>query len=132
MNMSNSSGLPNPTDAYNYLFNNVHAQVFLNKLASYGIVPNTEAEVSDLFALAGQLRHIDSSDKQASDSSRFGYAVAGLNDALNSTPEGQIQQAYEQDYAVKQATYDLANDPSIYSSILSLKAHEAAVLAGNS
>jgi hypothetical protein len=125
MNMSNSSGLPNPNDAYNYLFSNVHAEVFMNKLAGYGIVPSTEAEVSDLFALAGQLRHIDSPEKQAAEHSRFGYAVAGLNDALNSTPEAQ-------DYAVKQATYDLANDPNIYNSILALKAHEAAVLAGNS
>jgi hypothetical protein len=122
---ANSNGLPNPNDAYNYLFNNVHAQVFLNKLASYGIVPSTEAEVSDLFALAGQLRHIESPEKQAADHSRFGSAVAGLNAALTSTPEAQ-------DFAVKQATYDLANDPAIYSSILSLKAHEAAVLAGNS
>ena len=122
---ANSNGLPNPNDAYNYLFNNVHAQVFLNKLASYGIVPSTEAEVSDLFALAGQLRHIDSPEKQAADHSRFGSAVAGLNAALTSTPEAQ-------DFAVKQATYDLANDPAIYNSILSLKAHEAAVLAGNS
>lgn len=123
--MSNSNGLPNPNDAYNYLFSNVHAQVFMNKLAGYGIVPSTEAEVSDLFALAGQLRHIDSPTKQAADHSRFGSAVAGLNAALTSTPEAQ-------DYAVKQATYDLANDPAIYNAILSLKAHEAAVLAGNS
>ena len=123
--MANSNGLPNPTDAYNYLFSNVHAQVFLNKLAGYGIVPSTEAEVSDLFALAGQLRHIDSPEKQAAEHSRFGSAVAGLNNALTSTPEAQ-------DYAVKQATYDLANDPAIYNSILSLKALEAAVLAGNS
>lgn len=125
MNMSNSNGLPNPNDAYNYLFSNVHAQVFMNKLAGYGIVPSTEAEVSDLFALAGQLRHIDSPTKQAADHSRFGSAVAGLNAALTSTPEAQ-------DFAVKQATYDLANDPAIYNAILSLKAHEAAVLAGNS
>jgi len=123
--MANSNGLPNPTDAYNYLFSNVHAEVFMNKLAGYGIVPSTEAEVSDLFALAGQLRHIDSPTKQAADHSRFGSAVAGLNAALTSTPEAQ-------DYAVKQATYDLANDPAIYNSILALKAHEAAVLAGNS
>lgn len=122
---NNSNNLPNPADAYNYLFNNVHAQVFLNKLASYGIVPGTEKEVSDLFALAGQLRHIESPEKQASEQSRFGSAVAGLNAALTSTPEAQ-------DFAVKQATYDLANDPAIYNSILSLKAHEAAVLAGNS
>jgi len=123
--MANSNDLPNPNDAYNYLFSNVHAEVFMNKLAGYGIVPSTEAEVSDLFALAGQLRHIDSPTKQAADHSRFGSAVAGLNAALTSTPEAQ-------DYAVKQATYDLANDPNIYNSILALKAHEAAVLAGNS
>lgn len=126
----NSNVLPNPTDAYNYLFNNVHAQVFLNKLASYGITPSTEQEVSDLFALAGQLRHIDSPEKQATDRSRFGHAVSGLNAALTATPAGQAQQAQKEDFAVKQAMYDLANDPGIYSSIISLKAHEAAVLAG--
>ena len=37
----NTQALPNPADAYNQLFNDVHAQVFLGKLASYGIQPTT-------------------------------------------------------------------------------------------
>jgi hypothetical protein len=33
--------------------------------------------------------------------------------------------------AIKQAAAELAQDPSVYNAVLSLKAHEAAILAGS-
>lgn len=122
---------PNPVEAYNHLFQNIHAQVFLNKLASeYGIQVNSEKEASDLFAIAGQLRAHENPVKQAADQSRFGDAASALNSVIESTPAGQQKLAYTQDFAIKQAAADLMQDPAIYNSVLALKAEEAAQLAG--
>jgi hypothetical protein len=127
----NTQALPNPAEAYNQLFDGVHAQVFLGKLASYGIQPTTEKEAADLFALAGQLRHVDSPEKQAAAQSRFGGAVSALDSVLGSTPMAQQQAAAIGGQAIKQAAAELAQDPSVYNAVLSLKAHEAAILAGS-
>jgi len=108
----------------------VHAQVFLGKLASYGIQPTTEKEAADLFALAGQLRHVDGPEKQAASQSRFGGAVSALNSVLGQSPAGQQQQAAVYGQAIKQAASELMQDASVYNAVLALKAHEAAILAG--
>jgi hypothetical protein len=126
----NTQALPNAADAYNQLFDGVHAQVFLGKLASYGIQPTTEKEAADLFALAGQLRHVDSPVKQAAEQSRFGGAVSALDSVLGHSPVAQQHQAAAYGQAIKQAAADLMQDPSVYNAVLSLKAHEAAILAG--
>jgi len=114
------SALPSAVDAYNHLFHNVHAEIFFGKLASFGIQPATEKEASDLLALAGQLRDVDTPEKQAADQSRFSPALAALN-SVTATEEQSI----------KQAAAALSQDPGIYNAVLALKAHEAAVLAGN-
>jgi hypothetical protein len=128
---TNTQALLNPAVAYDQLFNNVHAQVFLGKLASYGIQPTTEKEAADLFALAGQLRHVDGPEKQAAAQSRFGGAVSALDSVLDSTPMAQRQASAIGANAIKQAAAELAQDPSVYNAVLSLKAHEAAILAGS-
>jgi hypothetical protein len=127
----NAQALPDPAQAYQQLYDGVHARVFLSKLASYGIQPTTDKEAADLFELAGQLRHLDSPVKQAAEQSRFGGAVSALNSVLGSTPAGLQQQAMIQNQAIKQAAAELAQDPGFYNAVLSLKAHEAALLAGN-
>ena len=131
--MSNikAASLPEPQDAYNKLYQDVHAQVFLGKLASYGIQPTTEKEAADLFAIAGQLRHVDGSEKQAASRSRFGGASNALGTIMNQTPAGKQQSAAANQQAIKQAVDQLAEDPSIYNAVLSLKAAEATALAGN-
>ena len=116
----NQSALPSAAEAYNYLFDNVHSQVFFGKLASYGIQPTTEKEAADLLVLAGKLQHVDTAEKQAADQSRFATAVS----ALDSVTAGGEQ-------SIKQAAAALSQDPSVYNAVLALKAHEAAVLAGN-
>jgi len=126
----NTQALPNAADAYNQLFDGVHAQVFLGKLASYGIQPTTEKEAADLFALAGQLRHVDGPEKQAASQSRFGGAVSALNSVLGQSPAGRQQQAVANGQAIKQAAAELMQDAGVYNAVLSLKAHEAAILAG--
>ena len=128
----NTQALPDPADAYRQLFDGVHAQVFLGKLASYGIQPTTEKEAVDLFALAGRLRHVDGAEKHAAAQSRFSGAVSSLDSVLDASSATAQQQFAVRDQAIKQAAYELARDPGVYNAVLSLKAAEAALLADNS
>lgn len=126
----NSVTLPSPEDAYTQLFDGVHSQVFFGKLASHGIQPTTEKEAQDLFNLAGRLRHVDGPEKQAETQSRFGGAISALDSVLGNTPEGRQRIAANGRQAVKQAAAELMQDPGVYNAVLSLKAQEAALLAG--
>jgi hypothetical protein len=131
MSRENQATLPDPSAAYNTLFDNVHAQVFFGKLASYGIQPTTEKEAGDLLEIAAQLRNVDNPVKQASTRSRFGDAASALNSVVSSTPYGQKQAAVAEDHAIKQAAATLAQDPAVYNAVLALRVQEAAALAGN-
>lgn len=131
MSQTNQAVLPSADAAYGTLFDNVHAEVFFGKLASYGIQPGTEKEAADLLQIAAQLRNVDNPVKQASAQSRFGDAAQALGSVVSATPYGQKQAAIAQDHAIKQAAAQLAQDPSLYNAVLALKAHEAAVLSGN-
>jgi len=131
MSNNGAASLPNPQDAYNQLYSDVHTEVFLGKLASYGIQPTTEKEAADLFAIAGQLRHVDGPEKQAADQSRFGGASDALGTIMNQTPAGQQQAAASHQHAIKSAAAQLSQDPSVYNAVLSLKLADAAALAGD-
>ena len=130
MSTETQAQLPDPVEAYNHLFDGVHAEVFLGKLASFNIQPTTEKETADLFNLAGRLRHVDGPEKQAATQSRFGGAVTALDSILGQTPEGQQQKQAASGQAIKLAAAELMRDPNVYNSVLALKANEAALLAG--
>ena len=127
MSNENQASLPEPADAYNNLFEGVHANVFFGKLANQGFQPQSEKEAGDLLQLAGRLRHVEDNEKAASaHHSRFGGAVGALDSALGASAQTA---AIAESQAIKAAAAQLAEDPAIYNSVLSLKAAEAAVLA---
>ena len=132
MSDENQATLPQPADAYNHLFEGVHANVFFGKLANHGFQPQSEKEAADLLQLAGRLRHVDDTEKAASaDHSRFENPLGALDGVLEGTSLGNVKaaQAYnEESQAIKAAAAQLAAEPLFYNSVLSLKAHEAAVL----
>jgi hypothetical protein len=114
-----ADALPDPVQAYNHLFANVHSRVFFDKLASAGLAPATEKEAQDLLSLAGRLRQVSSvEEKQAS--SRFGEAVAALDTVTQQVPGNR-------ELAVKQAAAGVLQDPATYQALLSLHLHEAAL-----
>jgi hypothetical protein len=118
--------LPNPVDAYNHLFGDVHSRVFFGTLANtYGISPSTEKEASDLFEIAAQLRELPTPTQERNNGSRFQKAAGALNSVTRDSA------AVEAD-SIKQAAAMLSQDPSIYASVLSLKLKEAELLNGNS
>lgn len=122
------ASLPDPETAFGNLFDGVHQQVFFGRLAAHGVAPQNEKEAEDLLLLAGRLRAAEEHEKQAGDS-RFGAPLAALDGVLGGS--GFQKQAYDQEQAmaIKEAAAELANDPTIYNSVLALKAHEASVLA---
>lgn len=124
----NEQALPEVGEAYNNLFEGVHANVFFGKLANHGIQPQNEKEAADLLELAGKLRGVDDNQKEAGDS-RFANPVGALDEVLSETPQGQQAQAQEEEATYKSAAAQLAQEPVFYNSVLALKANEAAILA---
>ena len=126
----NEQALPEVGEAYNNLFEGVHANVFFGKLANHGIQPQNEKEAADLLELAGKLRGVDNNndEKEAGDS-RFANPVGALTEVLGETPQGQHAKAQEEEAVFKAAAEQLAEEPVFYNSVLALKANEAAILA---
>lgn len=123
--------MPSYDDAYNFLFRNLHAQVFTEKLASYGINPQSEEELGEYLTLAGNLRKIEDQlhVKQASDQMSL---VKMANQQLSSHL-GLSQQNFhaEEEASIKNAVASVCSSPDIYNSILSLKWYEAKELLDN-
>tara|TARA_R100000005_G_C4863577_1_gene123674 strand:- start:175 stop:573 length:399 start_codon:yes stop_codon:yes gene_type:complete len=126
----NNQGLPDVGEAYNNLFEGVHANIFFGKLAQAGIQPQNEKEAADLIELAEKLRGVNDNEKQAGDS-RFSGPVNALGAVIGETPQGQQAQAIEEAQSIKAAAAELAKEPVFYNSVLALKAHEAAIHANN-
>ncbi len=130
---SNQAVLPDAKTAYDHLFDNVHAQVFFGRLAQRGIIPQDEKQASDLFALAGRLRHVTQAEKTAGDQeSPYAGALRALDNLLSQSGlGGQVKQAQarERELAIKEAAAQVAEDPAIYNAVLSLKSYEASLAA---
>ena len=119
--------------AYQTLFDGVHARVFFGNLASRGYEPQSEKEAQDLLELAGRLRHVDENEKAGEDGGAFANALYDLDGVLSDNGmDGHVKsaKAQEVELSIKQAAAEAATDPSIYNAVLALKAHEAAIQAG--
>jgi hypothetical protein len=124
--------LPDVQTAYNTLFDGVHQQVFFNKLASYGFVPQNEKEAAEMLELAGKLRYVEGEEeKAAADESRVSQANVALDNVLGIPREQGEKRAAAEDEsaAISQAAAQLAEEPAFYNSVLALKAAEAASYA---
>lgn len=122
---------PTPQQAYDFLFRNLHAQVFVEKLASYGINPQTEDELAHYMELAGKLRQFEdqATVKQASAHMDL---VKQANQMLNEQlgiPQNQFDS--EEEAAIKSAAARVIESPDIFNSILTLKFAEAQRLFAN-
>jgi hypothetical protein len=118
--------LPDPQEAYDTLFSQVHERIFFHKLAAAGIVPRTRDEAVWMVETAYDLRRLGQNQnvKQANDESNPYYQMrAGLQTVLEQN--GIYGQATDQTVNVKYAATALANDPTLYNAVLALKAHEA-------
>jgi uncharacterized lipoprotein YajG len=129
--MSTDNALPAPEQAFGHLFDSVHQEVFVNKLAAAGMMPKSAEELQGYYELAGKLRAANEHPavKQAAAQES---KVAELNASLDSVladmgVDSGVKEAAEQeaDLSYQQAAAYLAQDPSIYNSVLSVKLAQA-------
>jgi len=130
MSETNTSALPDPNEAYDHLFREVRANVFFNKLASYGRQPANEADAASLLETAAKLRTISESQpvKQAEASGKYAQASSALDRLMGANGlDGQYKQAAAQEEELSFQNYarQLAQDPSVYNSVLAVKQAQA-------
>jgi hypothetical protein len=118
----NDNGLMPVDAAYETLREQIYAPVFFAKLASFGVVPQSQGEQEELYLLAEKLRQATGgSEKSASGSGRFGDALYALENVLDTQPVSSADASQ----AIKTAAAQTAADPVIYNSVLSLLASAA-------
>lgn len=122
--------LPDAETAFNNIFNGVRARVFFNKCAAAGIAPQNQQEAQYMLETAADLRIArDASVKTAGDENNPFYRMRhGLRNAMaeQGLDHGIKQaQAQNEEFYIKQAALELSQDPTIFNSILALKADEA-------
>lgn len=124
-----TNSLPDVAAAQAHILQTVHSDAFFNRLAQYGHMPQTEKQAADLLQLGFKLAAVSEEPtvKQAEEAQDF-YAQAnlGLDAALHQTGLA-TKQASDDEYLRVAAAY--AQDPSIYTSALAIKAAQAAALS---
>lgn len=127
--------LPNVKTAYDTLFSQIQARAFFGRLGQLGYSPTSEKQAQEYLNLAGKLRVIeqdpqvkaanDANDPIAQASAALDTAMArfGLDTGVKTAA------AQEADVSRRNIAAQLAADPSLYASVLSLKSAEASQLA---
>lgn len=125
----NEPRLPDPKQAMDTIFQKVYRDTVLHTLAGRGYGPRTQKEAEDVFRTIQQLNAAEASPafKQAADNNPFGVAADALGGLLQQN--GVQGPPTSRALAVKQAAADLAQDPDLYGSVLSVKFAEAAAMA---
>lgn len=118
--------------AYDTIVNNLAAPYFFEKLAANGIVPQSQKEASDMWAVASKLHTMYNAEQEkiaAANESRF----AGLNSELDQILAATGLTSAQASEAEKSATFDAAasvaaDSPEIASAVLTLQAEAQAAL----
>lgn len=126
--MSNNN-LPDPQQAYDTIFQGVHAKVFFHKLAAAGFQPRSEGEAAYMLETAAKLRAIQESAqvKQAAEQENPYFQLSkSLDTVMDQYGFSGRPRYQEAEISYKQAADSLMRDPAIYNAVLSLKAAEYA------
>ena len=129
--MSTTASLPGTKEAYDTLFQGIHERVFFAKCAAAGFAPRTRDEANWMLDTAFKLRQV-SEAKQVKEAASQDNPFFKMNAALDKLmaehglDQYQKQAAFEaQEVGFRKAAAELANDPTFYNAVLSLKAAEA-------
>lgn len=123
--------LPSPTDAYNFLLQEVHARAFLQKCAALGWNPRSDQEAEWMLDTAFKLRVAKGAEKTAgagpADNPFFALNAAVSKALADKGLDVGIKQAEAQDLdrSLRATAKALASDPRFYNSVLSVKAAQA-------
>lgn len=122
--------LPDVNTAYQNVFDGLHNRIFFGRLASRGHTCHNDKQAAVLLELAGKLEgaELEAQQKVGADSSDpYVAANAALDNVLAASgfTSGTKQAAAEAENSLEAAAAELAQDPTIYDSVLALKAAEA-------
>ena len=113
------------------MLDSLYAEAFFGKMAEYGHVPQTQEDAIGMLETAYQLDMVSGDEEtqkvaaaQHANYSHYANANNSLKEVLSSAGYGPSHQEVEQN-GIKQAAYALAQDPNLYSSVLTVKAAEA-------
>lgn len=99
-------------DAYQLIYENVHAPSFFQKLAEHGIVPQTQAESKDLLELGGVLLGKYAQQQDHPGQSKYAFLVKEVQ---------KIPSTQDEDALLKAAGAELAADPTWSRAALTLQ-----------
>lgn len=121
--------LPDGNQAYDLLFQQIHAPVFFETLAARGYNVTTQKEAQDYLGMAQQLRMAEENNlvKAAEETSAVAGAAAQLDRLMGA--HGLSKQAAANQVAIQGEARRLAAAPDIYNSVLALKCLEATHVA---
>lgn len=124
---TNEVQVPRPDAAYDFLYGQIHAPVFFNKLAQdYGIVPANDSEASQLLEMAAELFAVEQQEqqKQASVQGSFiGEAHNSLQMLLGKQASARGVNTQANDRLVKAAATELTRNPYVRAAALSYQLH---------
>lgn len=106
-------------EAYNLLYNEIHAPIFFEKLAERGIVPQTEQEVDALLNMGASLMQSQAVARQKQAQAQGSFilkAAESLDAAL--ADRGLASQAPAVEAVIKRASYTLAKNEQVRDAAL--------------
>jgi hypothetical protein len=131
-NQNQAQATPEEQEAYRLLFDQIHAPVFFEKLAEFGIEPQSEGEMNALLKMGADLMRSESAVRQKQASARGSFilqAAQSLDEALADrglvpTPDAEF------DGVIKAAAYRIAQDPAVQRAALTYQEFLARQQAG--
>ena len=108
------------------VLDSLYAEAFFAKMAEFGHIPQSESDALAMLETAAQLDLV-SNDPAVTQAEEQGSPYAYANESLKEVLAHAEQPSEE--VGIKQASYALAQDPSLYASVLAVKAAEAEALA---
>lgn len=121
--------VPKPDAAYDFLYGQVHAPVFFNKLAQdYGIVPANDDEAVRLLEMGAELFAVEQQEQQKQASAQGSFiseAHSGLQVLLGKQAGARGANTQANDRLVKAAAVELASNPYVRAAALSYQLHLA-------
>jgi hypothetical protein len=119
--------VPAPDVAYDFLYSQIHAPVFFNKLAQdYGIVPANDAEAVQLLEMGADLFAAGQQEQQKQASAQGSFlngAHQSLQVLLGKQASARAVNAPANDRLVKQAAAELTRNPYVRAAALAYQLH---------
>lgn len=127
MSTENQSQLPDAQAAYDTIYEGVHSRAFLHKMAQLGYPSATEEEAKAYLDLGTKVAAMHTNGTITGTKEAAGKASTLVNEATSALDKlaGINSAAVQDKQEVKQAAFELANDPKIYAAALVLKHAQA-------